>query len=78
MVFVNPVTYAFFALDVPEVRVFQQHYNELTRMLYNTNLTPHVHLIQEGVIALTDQEELNAIPTSSGKAQYVLPKVAEV
>ena len=28
------------------------------------------------MIALADQEELNAKPTSSGKAQYVLPKVS--
>ena len=42
-------------------------------MLFNTNLTPH--LIEEGVIALTDQEELDAIPTSSRKAAFVLPKV---
>ena len=42
-------------------------------MLFNTNLTPH--LIQEGVIALSDQDELNAITTSSRKAAFVLPKV---
>ena len=58
---------------IPEKEVFQQHYNGLTRMLFNTNLTPY--LIEEGVIALTDQEELNAIPTSTGKAAFLLPKV---
>ena len=62
-----------FAVDVPELKVFQQHYSGLTTILFNTNLTPH--LIQEGVIALTDQEELDAKPTSSGKASFVLPKV---
>ena len=42
-------------------------------MLFNTNLTPH--LIEEGVIALTDHEAVNAIPTSAGKAEFVLPKI---
>ena len=62
-----------FAVDVPELEVFRQHYSGLTTTLFNTNLTPH--LIEEGVIALTDQEELNAIATSSGKSSFVLPKV---
>ena len=64
----------FTVVDVPELKAFRQHYSGLTRMLFNTNLTPH--LIQEGVIALLDQDELNAIPTSVGKASFVLPKVS--
>ena len=59
---------------IPELAVFQRHFNGLTRILFNTNLTPH--LIAEGVIALADQEELNAKPTSSGKASFVLPKIS--
>ena len=43
-------------------------------MLFNTNLTPH--LIQAGVITPVDQEQLNAINTSSGKAGMVLLKVS--
>ena len=42
-------------------------------MLFNTNLTPY--LIEEGVVALTDQEELDALPTSFKKASFVLPKI---
>ena len=59
---------------IPEFKVFQQHYNGLSKMLFNTNLTPH--LIQEGVIVVMDQDELNAIPTNAGKAAFVLLKVA--
>ena len=66
--------YVLFTIEnVPELEIFRQHYSGLTTMLFNTNLTPY--LIQEGVIALTDQEELNAIATSSGKAAFVLPKI---
>ena len=65
--------YVFTIEDVPELKIFQQHYSGLTTMLFNTNLTPH--LIQGGVIALADQEELDAKPTSLGKASFVLPKV---
>ena len=54
--------------------VFIQNYNSLTKMLFNTNLTPH--LIQEEVIVPRDHEELDAIPTSSGKAEFVLQKVS--
>ena len=54
--------------------VFIQNYNSLTKMLFNTNLTPH--LIQEEVIVPRDHEELNAIPTSAGKAEFVLQKVS--
>ena len=58
---------------VPEYSVFKDHYYGLTKLLFNTNLTPH--LIQEGVIAPTDHEKLNAIDTSTGKAEMVLPIV---
>ena len=66
--------YIIFTVDViPELKVFQDHFIGLSGMLFNTNLTPH--LIKEGVIALTDQEELDALPTSSRKAAFVLPKI---
>ena len=58
---------------VPEYKIFKDHYHGLTKLLFNTNLTPY--LIQEGVIAPADQEKLSAINTSSGKAEMVLPKI---
>ena len=74
-VFYTYIIYILFAVEdtIPELKVFQNHFTGLTKMLYNTNLTPH--LIKEGVVALTDQEELDALPTSSRKASFVLPKV---
>ena len=56
-----------------EYKIFQRHYSSLTKLLYCTNVTPY--LIQEGVIVPQDQEETDAITTSSGKAQKVLQKV---
>ena len=58
---------------VPEYVVFKNHYHGLTKLLFNTNLTPH--LIQEGVIAPADHEKLSAINTSTEKAEVVLPKI---
>ena len=58
---------------VPEYKIFKDHYHGLTKLLFNTNLTPH--LIQEGIIAPADQEKLSAIDTSAGKAEMVLPKI---
>lgn len=62
------------AVPAPEFEVFKKHYNDLTKMLFCTNLTPH--MIQEGVILPLDQEEIKAVTTSSGKAEIVLQKVS--
>ena len=75
-IFLMVLLYILFTVEdaIPELAVFKRHFNGLTKILFSTNLTPH--LIQEGVIALADQEELDAKPTSSGKAAFVLPKVS--
>ena len=68
------LTYVLHYIDaVLEYKIFKDHYHGLTKLLFNTNLTPH--LIQEGVIAPADQEQLSAINTSTGKAEMVLPKI---
>ena len=61
------------ALPPPEFRVFTKHFNGLTKMLFNTNLIPH--LIQEGVIVPMEHEELST-HTSTKKAEVVLSKVS--
>ena len=64
-----------FCVDaVPEYKIFKDHYRGLTKLLFTTNLTPH--LIQERVIALADQEKLSAINTSTEKAEVVLQKIS--
>jgi len=57
----------------PEFHVFIKYLSGLTKMLFNTNLTPH--LIQEGVIVPMDQEEFST-HTSTKKAEVVLSKVS--
>ena len=62
------------AVPMLEYKIFKQHYSSLTKLLYCTDVT--LYLIQEGVIVPQDQEEIDAITTSSGKAKKVLLKVS--
>ena len=62
------------AAPMLEYKVFKRYYHSLSKLLYSTDVTPY--LIQEGVIVPQDQEEIDAITTSSGKAQKVLLKVS--
>ena len=62
------------AAPMLEYKVFKEYYVSLSKLLYSTDVTPY--LIQEGVIVPQDQEEIDAITTSSGKAKKVLLKVS--
>ena len=57
-----------------ECRVLTNHYYQLTNMLFQTNLIPH--LVKEEIILPLDEEELSSISTSTKKAQFVLQKIS--
>jgi len=56
-----------------EIHVFTKHYSQLTYLLFQENLAPH--LISEKIILPSVEEELNSATTSVKKAQIVLLKV---
>ena len=64
----SPVT------QLVECRVLTNHYCQLTNMLFQTNLIPH--LVKEEIILPSDEEELSSISTSTKKAQFVLQKIS--
>jgi len=69
--------YTFVGSDSPhpmEYQIFINHYRQLTKLLFQTNLTPH--LVTEGVIVISDEEEINSANTLRTKAQLVLSKIS--
>ena len=57
-----------------ECRIFRNHYDQLTNLLFQTNLTPH--LVKEEIVLSSDEEELSYISTSAKKAQFILQKIS--
>ena len=54
--------------------IFRKHYSQLTTLLFQTNLTPH--LVTEGVLVPLDVGDISSAATAAKKAELVLLKIA--
>ena len=61
-------------LAAPEYDVFQDHYVQLTKMLFNTDISPN--LVQAKIISPQEHQRIINLSVDQDRARYVLIKIS--